>query len=613
MPIISRESIENIREKVDVLDLVSRYVNLKRSGSSWKGLSPFSDERTPSFYVLPDKKFFKCFSTGLAGDVFRFLQLKENFSFHESVEWLAKKYSITLEYETTCDPSINSIRNELLEIHKIAAEYYNNVFFSTTKDAQAVRKYWTDIRKFSLDVAKKYTIGFSPNADNSLINLLIKKKFSPEALKQSGLFVLNDQDNIDQKKLKLRFNGRLMIPIPNVQGDVVAFSARKIDGITANLSDSKYINSPETPIFHKGSLLFGLDRARKYIQPIGSFYIVEGQLDVIRCTEAGLTTAVTPQGTGITETQLNTLRRYSVKVHCLTDGDEAGLKCAKRIAELSFKTNIDAVILKLPNGYDPDSFILERGSDGIETLLTEGISSIKFIIDTLLPRANQSTPMEKEQALKKIYEILAHCTSIVATEGYLREIASYIGINYLSVQSDFLSFTGKARFSDCIGKKPNRVPTTTKISSVESDILSIVIHHSAIGARLAQLVDDSMIDASGLHGQILIKILSRLKKGLWTGVSSLEDGFWTEAEINEIFSIATDDDGIDDPEDAANICLAKLHKDYIKKRLDFIQKKEKTSMFFTKNKENLDNRVAIESLQEEKSRLRGLLGVPPRL
>ncbi|MDR1458150.1 MAG: DNA primase [Puniceicoccales bacterium] len=611
MPMVSRESIENIRENVDILDVISGYVTLRCSGSSWKGLSPFSDEKTPSFYVLPDKKFFKCFSTGLAGDVFRFLQLKEIFSFTESVEWLGKRYSMAVKYETTQEPSMNSIKNELLGIHQIASEYYQNAFFSSAKDAQNLRKYWLDQRKFSLEVAKKYGIGFSPNGDNSLTNLLIRKNFSPEALRQSGLFIFNDQGDINLKNLKPRFNGRLIIPIQSVQGDVVAFSARKIDGITAGTSDSKYINSPETPIFHKGSLLFGLDRARKHIQRVGTFYIVEGQLDVIRCLEAGLTTAVAPQGTGITETQLNILRRYAVKINCLMDGDEAGMKCAQRIAELSFKANIDAVIWKLPNGYDPDSFILERGQDGIEMLTTEGVSSLRLMLDTLLPNGNRSTPMEKEQALKKIYEMLGHCPSIVATEGYLREISSYIHINYLSVQSDFSSFVKNSKFSIDMTSRPKPTSVATKISSVESDILSIVLHHIDIGTKLVNIIDDCMINDSSLSGQILIKILSRLKEGLWSGISDLEDGTWTESEINEIFSIATDSDKFEDPEGAANICLAKLHRNFVKKKLDLIQEKEKTSMIFTKSKDSVDSK--IEGLQKEKSRWRRMLATPPRL
>ncbi|MDR0351355.1 MAG: DNA primase [Puniceicoccales bacterium] len=609
MPIVSRESIEDIRENADILDVISGYVSLRRSGSSWKGLSPFSDEKTPSFYVLPDKKFFKCFSTGLAGDVFRFLQLKENFSFIESVEWLAKRYSMTVKYETTQSSSMGSVKNELFEIHKIASEYYQSAFFSSTKDAQAIREYWVDQRKFSLDVAKKYGIGFSPNGDNSLTTLLLGKKFSSEALRQSGLFVFNDQGDI--KNPKLRFHGRLMIPIKNIQGDVVAFSARKIDGITSGLSDSKYINSPETPIFHKGSLLFGLDLARKYIQNTGTFYVVEGQLDVIRCMEAGFTTAVAPQGTGITEAQLNTLRRYAIKIHCLTDGDEAGLKCAQRIAELSFKANIDAIILKLPSGYDPDSFILEKGQSGIEMLITEGITSLRFLLDVLLPKGHRSTPMEKEQALKKIYEILVHCPSIVVTEGYLREIAAYIDINYLSVQCDFSSFAKNSKLSMGIPKNSKPASSSIKVSSVESDILSIIIHHNDIGEKLANIIDDSMINDSSTAGQVLTKILSRLKEGIWSGISGLDDGDWTESEINEIFSIATDSDRFDAPEDAANICLAKLHRDFVRKKLDLIQEKERTSMFFTKSKNFIDSK--IEGLQEEKSRLRSTLATPPRL
>jgi DNA primase len=202
---IKRECIERIKATADLYDIVSGYVQLKRSGSSWKGLSPFTVEKTPSFFVHPEKSFFKCFSTGYAGDIFRFLELKENFSFLEAVEWLAKRYGIPIEYENDRSPKGYS-KNELLDIHEEAAAYYQKKF----QEDGEVQRYWMEVRHFSLDAAKRYGIGWAPNFDQGLLTLLMRKKYTTEALQQCGLLRWNEKD---KKRFSLRFTGRLMIPI----------------------------------------------------------------------------------------------------------------------------------------------------------------------------------------------------------------------------------------------------------------------------------------------------------------------------------------------------------------------------------------------------------------
>jgi DNA primase len=603
---IKRECIERIKEIADLYDIVSGYVQLKRSGASWRGLSPFTIEKTPSFFVHPQKKFFKCFSTGYAGDVFRFLELKENFSFLEAVEWLAERYGIAIEYEDNSSPK-NYSKNELFAIHEVAAAHYRKKF----QEDRAIQRYWSEGRHFSLETAERYGIGWAPNFDRGLLALLTGGKYTAEALRQCGLLRWNGH-----QQLQLRFTGRLMIPICDVQDRIIAFSGR----IVENRDDfAKYINSPETPIFHKGDVLFGLNHARKFVSD--RFIVVEGPLDVLRCRENGLDEAVAPQGTGITEMQMHLLRRYVPKVLCLMDGDRAGQKCAQRVVELAFKTGMECQVATLGEADDPDSLLLREGKKGFEAL--KGESMIQFLLRTLLPLAREATAIEKEAFLKQVYAMVHGCDSEVTRRIYLEELTRLLHLDPNAVLGDFHNFCGDRKFTSPPPVAGNRhLPATgggngkfsqraEKFRTAEYDLLSLLLHHEALGSKIAAVIDDRWIRDNG-YGRLLLKVLGEIREHMWQGPQSDGVAFGPE-ELNELFSILALDGEVEDPIEMVNACLRSLCITFAKDQLAAVNQMELEQRKFIKDENALDSVNFFQNLQNERTRLRRLLFVCPKI
>ncbi|MFP4283349.1 MAG: DNA primase, partial [Opitutales bacterium] len=269
MPLISRQSIESLKLHVNIHDVVAREVDLKRQGRNYVGLSPFQNEKTPSFFVLPERGIFKDFSSGLAGDIFKFVEETEKVSFVEAAELIAERFNFKLEYENGAGPrpEERSLKRQLLELHEYATEFYHEAFFADHPDAAACRAYWTETRGFPLELAKEFKIGFAPVATRKLNERLLKKGFSEKTLRECGLFYANDYDP-DPLRFRPRFRGRLMIPIRDRQAQVIAFTARQLE-ITPEddpACEAKYINSPGTPLFQKSHLVFNLERAREAIR-----------------------------------------------------------------------------------------------------------------------------------------------------------------------------------------------------------------------------------------------------------------------------------------------------------------------------------------------------------
>ncbi|MDR2807290.1 MAG: DNA primase [Puniceicoccales bacterium] len=601
---IKRECIERIKAVADLYDIASSYVQLKRSGSHWKGLSPFTAEKTPSFFVLPEKRFFKCFSTGYAGDVFRFLELKENFSFIESVEWLAKRYGIAVEYESNA-PNKGYSKNELFAIHESAAAYFRQKFLESSQ----IQYYWQKVRQFSLETAERYGIGWAPPADRALLRLLQNHGYAQESLEQSGLFLFNENYG---NNLRLRFAGRLMIPIFDVHDRTIGFSGRIIE---KKERVAKYINSPESPIFYKGSVLYGLNHARKFVDR--PWIIVEGQLDAIRCWESGIHEAIASQGTGVTEAQIHILRRYTSKLLCLMDGDSAGQKCALRVVELSFKTGIETQIATLPEGKDPD-FLLQNGDRTILDGLRK-VSMIQFSLETLLPQGKKATAIEKEIFLKKIYAMIRSSDAEVTRMLYLNELAEHLNLDALALKHDFQNFCSAAKFPPTTlnaQSKEKAIEITPK-KSVEKlrnaayDLLSLVLHHSDLGPQIAPLVDNAWLMESK-HGCLLLKVLNEIQKNTWEGPQSQNPTF-SASELNELFSILATDDAVEDPIDAANACIQALCIASIKDKLKNVNLEASQKIKFTENENLLDDIDFFRKLQDEKLRLRQLLISCPKI
>ncbi|MDR3144629.1 MAG: DNA primase [Puniceicoccales bacterium] len=569
---ITSDCIKKIKDSVDMCDVVSPYVTLKRCGANWRGLSPFNQEKTPSFFVMPAKRMFRCFSSGNAGDIFCFIQLKENVSFFEAVEIVAHRFNIALEFEkSTAKSSGGNARKTLFDLHELACDFFVKNFHGDGAMGERIRRYWTEKRKFTIDVARENGIGFGGDGGRVLVKKMLDGGFSADAMRASGIFYHRDGET-DPLRFGLRFGGRLTIPIRDIHGRIVGFSARFVDGISPadSLADAKYINSPETGIFNKGSLLFGLHRARKSILPGGAFWMVEGQLDAIRCWDVGINTAIAPQGTAITDTQLGILRRYTAKLNCMLDGDSAGLKAAERMLQMAMGAGLDVKFFILPEGSDPDSYFREDFANRFQLLQESGMSAIEFLANRLL-MGRKITAQEKADALARIYEVIAMAESSIARASYLDELAKVAHLDGYALAQDFNSFSTKRKFSNVTPLvQPNGTePQRGKISSAEGQLLALILADEEIGRKVACFIDHPFLqNLSSNEGKILPKVLNEIRECMWEGISTL-GGSQLFSEDEKILMYAALADFVDDCAhvDAVNACFRKLHSLFVKEQI----------------------------------------------
>ncbi len=566
MPRLHRDFVAELKARIDLHDVVAPYVSLKRSGADWKGLSPFNQEKTPSFYVHPDKGFFKCFSSGEAGDAISFIQKVENLEFQEAVEFLATRFNVNLRYEETADgrPAGQSFshRKALFDIHELAMSWYREKFWADNDGGHFIRKYWTEERHFPEEVAKEFGIGFAPPDSSGLLRLFTEQGIPPEVIDKSGLFF----DRKGRQDFLTRFRGRLMIPIRDTQERVVAFTARQLSVTPENdpAREAKYVNSPETPIFSKGNLLFNLDKARRHIDENKRFLLVEGQLDAIRCWEQGVKNVVAPQGTAFTSGQAHLLRRYRpAGIDCLLDGDEAGQKAALRILPICIKSALDIRFLLLPPGGDPDDLLRSEGLKGLESLKDKSLSGIAFAVSMYLGETKDPTPTQKNTVLEHIFEIVAETDSLVARDEYLAQTIRLMKLEESSARQEFARFVSKKN-SPSYGTRQTTqseelsTNASQKLTTAEDDLLLFILHHNEVASPLAQAIQPEWLDITSPSGTILAKALAEIREDNGNGLESLDEILENDDERNTAYEILSRKPAHDDPVDIHNACNASL-------------------------------------------------------
>jgi len=563
---VKQSSIEAIKHQVNLVDVVSPYAQLKKAGRSWKGLSPFTQEKTASFYVHPDRGFYKCFSTGEGGDCFTFIMKQENLEFIEAVEFLAKKFNITLEYEAG-GPSREemSLRKQIFELHELATTWFHQQFLES-KEAGPVRDYWKNQRGFTPETAKEVKIGYAPAAREAFALYCKERKVSTAAMLQSGLFFSREGER-NHEYFKSRFRGRLMIPIRDVQGRVVAFTARQLPQTPEDdpAREAKYVNSPETPIFHKGRILFGMDHARTHLKDGESFLLVEGQLDAIRCWSVGLHTAVAPQGTAITDDQMHLLRRYEPKsIECLLDGDAAGRKAALRAMPLAFKAGLEFRFLLLPEKADPDDLLREQGAAALEPLRQSSKSGIELLVAESLPAGRSPTTNEKTTALRAVFDLLHHVPSEVAREDYIRIAARLVNVDPMAALRDFQKVPPPRpafqREEAAPAPKATRDPLLTQATW---ELLWLVLHHPEHAQKLSEIIDYEWINTDSTTGRLLSRLLAELREGMIESVDQIENIIDTIEERQLLADIHSRELSIEAPAKQIVSCLERLRRNHV--------------------------------------------------
>jgi len=418
--LISRQTIDEIRNRIDIVDVVSDFVSLKRSGQNYKALSPFTNEKTPSFYVVPSKGIFKDFSSGKGGDGITFVMEHEGMSYVEALKYLAKKYGVEIREDdrTPEDLAAQSERDSLYIVMQFAKDYFKQALHEHDEGKSIGLSYFRE-RGFNDRIMEKFELGYSLNEWRHLHDAAVKRGFSEAVLEKAGLIIKKEEKVYD------RFRGRVIFPVHNLSGKVVAFGARIL---TKEKDQPKYINSPETDIYHKSQVLYGLYQAKNEIRKYDFCYLVEGYTDVISLHLSGIENVVASSGTALTEEQIRLMRRFTENVTVLFDGDAAGIKAALRGIDLVLKGGLNVRVVLLPDGEDPDSYSKKLGSTRFQEHLKNNTKDfISFKID-LLSAGTSSDPIKRAEAIREIVTSIALIPDPIKRSVYIKETSDLLKI-----------------------------------------------------------------------------------------------------------------------------------------------------------------------------------------
>jgi DNA primase len=411
--LIPPETISQVIDTADIVEVIGEFVKLKRSGASYKGLSPFNNEKTPSFYVHPGKGIFKDFSSGKGGNVVSFLMEIEHFTYPEAIKWLAKRYNIEIEEkERTPDEVLAQNEKESLFIVNVFAEKYFAENMHETDEGKSIGLSYFKERAFSTDIIKHFKLGYSPEQSQAFYQAAKKNGFTDEILEKAGLVKSKSPHYYDAYK------GRVIFPIHNLTGRPIAFAGRTL------LSDKKvpkYINSPETPIYHKSDVLYGLFFAKNDIIKEDNCFLVEGYTDVISLYQAGIKNTVASSGTSLTQGQIRLIKRYTQNISILYDGDLAGIKASFRGIDLILEEGLNVKVLLFPNGEDPDSFAKNNSSDEVKEYIAKNLKDfISFKIDFYKEEINND-PLQKSKVVREVLQSLSLIPDAITRSVYAQE------------------------------------------------------------------------------------------------------------------------------------------------------------------------------------------------
>jgi len=413
------EIVDQIRQTASIVEIVSQYTTLRRRGNKHVGLCPFHSEKDPSFTVDDEKQLFHCFGCGAGGDIFTLVMEKENISFPEALKYLAEKYNIPLPKKREFSPQQQKLEEQLFKINENTLAFFKKNLF-TTKEGEKALEYLKK-RDISEEIIQKLKIGYALNSWDSLLSFFKEKKVTPKLLEKAGLVLYN------QKKDSYydRFRGRIIFPIFGLTGKVVAFGGRSIVN-----ADPKYLNSPDTPVYSKGRILYGLNFSKESIREKGKVIIVEGYTDFVSLYQAGITNIVASLGTSLTSDQVSQTLRFAPKIIINYDGDSAGKVATSRGISLYFEKASEPEILILPENLDPDSYLRKYGTDKYITHLKKGsIPLIKFLIKLFAPENGIKTVEEKINIATKIMEIILINPNTIQGSEYLKQVSEYLALD----------------------------------------------------------------------------------------------------------------------------------------------------------------------------------------
>ena len=431
---ISKETIEQVLMRNDIETLIGSYISLKRAGSNLKGLCPFHSEKTPSFTVYPADNSFYCFGCGAGGDAITFIRKRENLDYPDAVEFLANRSGITIirDDNDKLRQTPKFERARMFAMNVDAAKYFNRCLFSDSPDAKAALAYFVEQRGLSIATIKHFGLGFAPNSFDAFSKYMLAKGYTFEELEAGFLCGKSEKGRYYDA-----FRNRIMFPIIDVSGNVIAFGGRVMDD-----SRPKYKNSSDTPVFKKSRNLFALNFARHTCQE--QIILCEGYMDVIALHSAGFENAVATLGTAITSEQARIMSRYTKKVIISYDSDEAGQKAAMRAVKLLSEVGLDVTILKVNGAKDPDEYIKKFGADKFRQLLSQSKSKFNYNLDAILTKYDINLQADKVKALVESEKLISETYSSAERDLYIQTVSKLFGVEIKSVKNDVDKMISKA-------------------------------------------------------------------------------------------------------------------------------------------------------------------------
>lgn len=425
---ISKNTIDKVFETARVEEVIGEFVQLKKSGSSYKGLSPFTDERTPSFMVSPVKGIWKDFSTGKGGNTISFLMEHEHYTYPEAIKWLARKYNIEIEEteQTDAQKHQNDERENMFVVSEYAKDYFHKVLLEDNEGKAIGLSYFKE-RGFTDETIKKFQLGYSLNEWHAFTDEAENSGYDIKYLESTGLTIVKENPNNPNQPRKFdRFKGRVLFPIHSMSGRVLGFGGRIL---TNDKKAAKYLNSPESDIYHKSKILYGLFHAKQQIAREDNCFLVEGYTDVISFHQAGIENVVASSGTALTSDQIRLVNRLTKNITILFDGDAAGIRASIRGIDLILEQGMNVKVMTFPDGDDPDSFSKKVSPEELKTYLAENSQDfIKFKVSLLLEDA-QNDPVKKAGLIREIVTSISKIPDSIQQEVYLQECSRIMDIS----------------------------------------------------------------------------------------------------------------------------------------------------------------------------------------
>ena len=453
---ISKRTIEKVFETARVEEVIGDFVQLKKSGSNYKGLSPFTEERTPSFMVSPAKQIWKDFSSGKGGTVITFLMEHEQYSYPEAIKYIANKYNIEVEETERTQEQISqdNEKESLFLVSDFAKNYFKKKLFE--EEGKTVALSYLKERNFNDEIIQKFEIGYSVNAKDNFSKAAIHSGYKLNFLEKTGLTIVKENENID------RFRGRVVFPIRSMSGRILGFGGR-ILGSSKNIA--KYINSPESLIYQKSKVLYGIFESKQSIVKNDNCFLVEGYTDVIKMHQCGISNVVASSGTALTENQIRLINRLTKNITVVFDGDAAGSRAALRGIDLILEQGMNVKICNLPEGDDPDSFVSNKNLEEVQSYLNKNSKDFIVYKASLLLDDSENDPVKKAAVIRDMVESISKISDYIKRELYIKECSSIMNISEQVLYST-LAQIAKKDFNN-LKKKP--VKEFEPISIVKSD------------------------------------------------------------------------------------------------------------------------------------------------